>query len=386
MSVDCEVIVLGAGAMGGAAAYQLARAGVSVLLLEQYEVGHTRGASHGESRIIRLSYDHPHYIEMCRRSYRLWAELESDAGETVLTRTGMLDLSPPGHPAMAACLESMRATAVEHEIWSSAEVIRRYPQFKLPSEYFGVWQSDAGILSPQQCVSLLVRTAQKHGAVIKDNTKVEAILLQDDRVTVVTQSGEFHGKKLIVSAGPWAGTALQQVGLRLPLTVTQESYVFFQPRRPDLFEVGRFPIFAFYGDTPHGPDLAFYGFPVFGKAGIKIARHHAGPVTTADDRSFDVPPETVDRLQGYLQQFLPDAQGVPIHAMTCLYTNTPDRHFVIDTLPGYRHVAIACGFSGHGFKFAVLIGELLADLVTKQRTDCSIELFSLSRFDSVSAK
>lgn len=383
MPVDFEVIVLGAGSMGSAAAYRLARAGVSVLLLEQFEIGHCRGASHGESRIIRLSYDHPLYISMARSAYELWTELESDAGEPVLTRTGMLDLSLPGHRGMDACIESMQTSGVDYEIWSRADIGARFPQFKLPADYFGVWQSDAGILSPQQTVPLVAKMARKYGAEIKENTRVEAIFVQDAGVTIEYQSGRYRSKKLIVAAGPWAGSLLAQIGLNVPLTVTQESYAFFKPESLDLFRVGRFPIFAFYGETAHGPDLSFYGFPIFGPDGIKVAQHHAGPVTTAEDRTFEVPSSVIDTLGGYLREFLPAGFGPPIQAMTCLYTNTPDRHFVIDTLPGYPHVAIACGFSGHGFKFSVLVGKLLADLVTRQKVETAIELFSLARLGTI---
>ena len=372
--------MVGGGAMGSAAAYQLARAGSPVLLLEQFPIGHERGASHGHSRIIRLSYEQPTYVRLSQEAYRLWAELELDAGEKLLVKTGMVDLGKRGHPAFESCIASMQEVGIDHQILTGRELAGRYPQFQLGQELVAVLQADAGILNPGYLVPLMARMAAGHGAAVVDNAPVRSIRLDDRGAGVETDRGRYRCQKLILSVGPWAGPVLQGIGLSLPLVVTQEQYAFFKPAKPENYQPGRFPIFAYYGDTPHGPDLEFYGFPIYGLPGVKIARHHRGPVTTADSRSFEADPAVLIDLRGYLESFLPDAWGEVIHAKTCLYTNTPDRHFIIDQMPGYPHVVIAAGFSGHGFKFAILVGKIVAELARSGRTDYPIDLFSLTRF------
>lgn len=380
MIAEFEFIVVGAGAMGSAAAYHLARDGRSVLLLEQFEIGHNRGASHGHSRIIRLSYDHPLYIRLSQAAYALWSELESDGGEKVITATGGLDLSRPGHHSFEACLASMEEMGVNYERLDAREIQRRYPQFRLDPQVVGVFQEDAGILNPSQCLPLMVRMARKHGATVIDNSPVTSFYFDENGIEVYCQERVYRSAKLIVSCGPWSETVLRKVGLGLPLVVSEERYVFFKPQRPELFSIGRFPIFTQHGQNRFGPDIEFYGFPLFGLDGVKVAEHHFGPEVTAEARSFVVPAEVIDRLSRRTQRLIPEAEGEVIHALTCLYANTPDRHFVIDFLPGYPDVVIAAGFSGHGFKFAIAVGRILADLVEKERTELEISPFSLSRF------
>ncbi|HEY9868692.1 MAG TPA: N-methyl-L-tryptophan oxidase [Candidatus Obscuribacterales bacterium] len=377
---EFDVIVVGAGAMGSAAAYHLACDGRSVLLVEQFEIGHNRGASHGHSRIIRLSYDHPTYVRLSKLSYALWAELEADAGEKVITTTGGLDLSKPGHPAFEACISSMNEVGIDYELLDAAEIRRRYPQFRIEPGTVGAFQKDAGILNPSQCVPLMVRMAEKHGATILDRTGVTGFHFDEDSIEVACGDRKYRSAKLVITPGPWAEPLLSKIGLAVPVRVTEERYVFFRPPDPELFSIGRFPIFAQYGQNRNGPDIEFYGFPVFGLDGVKVAEHHFGPPVTADSRSFDVPEETIERLRHRMQALVPQALGEVVHAMTCLYSLTPDRNFIIDLLPGYPGIAIAAGFSGHGFKFAIAVGRILADLVEKGRSDFPIDLLRLSRF------
>ncbi len=386
MAADFDVIIVGGGAMGSSAAYHLSRAGARVLLIEQFEFGHERGASHGESRIIRLSYDYPEYIALAADSLKLWSEFEHEAGERVFLKTGMLDISRPGHAAVEACMASMRKQNVSYDVLTQKELASLYPQLRIDKDMLAVYQKDAGILCPRKCVPLLARMAEKHGATCLENTVVTGFDLSGDGVQVKTSRGTYRAEKLIVSAGPWAGKLLEKLDLKLPLTVTQESYVFFRPTEMAQFQPENLPIFAFYGDTSHGPDIEFYGFPVFDKNGVKVAQHHAGPVTDPDERTFDVPQAIVDVLSGYVRKHLPGAYGEVIHKMTCLYTTTPDRHFVIDRLPAAPSVIIAAGFSGHGFKFAILIGKILSGLVIPGGATYPLDLFSLSRFQNAKSE
>jgi sarcosine oxidase len=380
MSPEFEFIVVGAGGMGSAAAYHLARTGRSVLLLEQFEIGHRHGSSHGESRIIRLSYDHPSYVRLAQAAYGLWAELEQDAGQLLLHRTGGLDLSAPRHPAFEACVANLSALHIPRELLTAPEIERRFPQFRVADNTIGLYQADAGILNPSQCVALLVQRAAHYGAAVIERTPARSIQLRDDGATIQTDDTLYRCRKLIVCAGPWAGPLLETIGVKVPLTVTQEQYAVFKLQTPEKFQPDRFPVFIHYhlpqGDQP----IDYYGFPIFGHTGIKVGEHHTGPIVTAATRTFEVEPTRLQRLSAYVRATLPDTQGQVSEAATCLYTNTPDQHFIIDKLPGYPHVAVAAGFSGHGFKFAILVGRLMADLLVRGETRYPIELFTIQRF------
>jgi sarcosine oxidase len=377
---DFEFIVVGAGGMGSAAAYHVARAGRSILLLEQFEIGHERGSSHGESRIIRLSYDHPDYVQLAQSAYQMWAELEQECGEVLLQHTGGLDISAPRNPRLEACLANLSALRIPRKLLTADDIRRRFPQFRIADNTIALYQPDAGILSPVRCVKSLAQRAASYGATILEHSPARSIQLRENGAIVVTETESYRCRKLIVCAGPWAGPLLATLGVRVPLIVTQEQYAIFTPQTPEKFQIGQFPVFIHYG-FPHDQQfIDYYGFPIYGHAGVKVGEHHAGPSVTADTRTFAVDPDRLQRLSDYARATLPDTHGQILEAATCLYTNTPDQHFVIDTLPGYPHVAIAAGFSGHGFKFAILVGQILADLTTRGGTTHPIEMFALQRF------
>ncbi len=390
MIQEFETIIIGGGAMGSAAVYQLARANRSVLLLEQFEIGHARGSSPGESRIIRLSYDHPTYVRLAQAAYRLWAEAEVDLGLKLITPTGGLDLSAPHNPAFEACIASLTEVNVPHAVLDAREIRRRFPQFQIDDQTLGLWQADAGILNPTQCVTAFAQAAANHGAHVLERTPARSILLRDNGVEVITDSATYRGRKLIISAGAWTKPLLQSLGVDVPLIVTQEQYAFFELRHADQHTPDRFPIFIHYGQTRleersavksiGAERIDYYGFPVFGREGLKVGEHHAGPPVTADTRSFEVDPVRLQRLAAYVRATFPDSTGEVLHAATCLYTNTPDQHFLVDTLPGYSNVIVASPCSGHGFKFSILIGRILADLATRGSTEYPIDLFGLARF------
>ncbi len=380
MNTDFEYLIIGAGSMGSAAAYHLARDGRSVLLLEQFELGHARGSSHGESRIIRLSYDHPTYLQLAQVAYGLWTELEQDTGEVLLHRTGGLDLSAPYNPAFEACIASLSAMHIRRELLTTDEIQRRFPIFRVADKTIGLYQADAGILPASQCVRVMLDRARYYGAVVIEQATIRSIQLDDHGAVVQTDQATYRCRKLIISAGPWAGPLLATLGLQLPLVVTQEQYAFFAPRTPARFQPERMPVFIHYGQPVGSQRIDYYGFPIFGRAGVKVGEHHAGPIVTADMRSFEVDAERLQRLSVYVRDTLPATRGEVLHAATCLYTNTPDPHFIIDRLPAQPHVVIAAGFSGHGFKFAILVGRILADLATRGNTSYPIDLFTLKRF------
>jgi sarcosine oxidase len=380
MTSNFEYLIIGAGGMGSAAAYHLARDGRSVLLLEQFEIGHARGSSHGESRIIRLSYDQPTYVQLAQATYGLWADLEQEAGQTLVHRTGGLDLSAPFNPAFEACIASLSALRIQRELLTTDEIHRRFPAFRVADKTIGLYQADAGILPASQCVRVLIERALHYGALVIEHSPVRSIRLEDDGAEVRTERAVYRCRKLIIAAGPWTAPLLAALGVTLPLTVTQEQYAFFAPHTPDRFQPERMPVFIHYGDPTGSPCIDHYGFPIFGRPGVKVAEHRTGPIVTPDTRTFEVDAERLQRLSVYVRHTLPATRGEVLHAETCLYSNTPDQHFIIDRLPGYPHVALAAGFSGHGFKFAILVGRILADLVTQGTTPYPIDLFSLKRF------
>ncbi len=380
MTLDFEYLIIGAGGMGSAAAYHLARDGRSVLLLEQLAIGHTHGSSHGESRIIRLSYDHPTYVQLAQAAYNLWAELEVEAGQVLLQRTGGLDLSAPFNPAFEACIANLSALRIRREVLTTDEIHRRFPAFRVADKTIGLYQADAGILPASRCVRAMIDRAIHYGAAVIEQSPVRSIRVNDDDAEVQTEQATYRCRRLIISAGPWAGPLLATLGLTLPLTVTQEQYAFFATQSPEKFQPDRMPVFIHHSIPAGSQRIDYYGFPIFGHAGVKIGEHHAGPIVTADTRTFDVDAERLQRLSDYARVTLPATRGEVLQAATCLYTNTPDQHFIIDRLPGHPHVVLAAGFSGHGFKFAILVGRILADLAEQGKTIYPIDLFTLGRF------
>jgi monomeric sarcosine oxidase len=383
---DFEFAVIGAGAMGSAAAYQLSKQGRSVALIEQFEIGHERGSSHGESRIIRLSYDHPVYIRLARVSYQLWAELENDANEQLLTTTGGLDMGVRGNVAFEACIRSMVEEDVPFQFLGPDEVKDRFPQFKLEQGMVGVYQGDAGILNATNCVKAMSGLVAKNGGSLLPKTEVLKVVLNNDRIVLHTIERQYTCEKLIVAGGPWANKILANFGMQLPLVVSKEQFVYFKPMSPALFNPARCPVFINYALNRTGSDIDFYGFPMLDIPGVKVAEHHTGPVTTADTRDFELEPDGLKRLCERAPSLIPNLTQDIVASGTCLYTTTPDSNFFIDKVPGDDRVVIAAGFSGHGFKFATAIGRMLCELAEEGSSPLSSELFRFSRYDIAASR
>lgn len=374
MKESFEYVVLGGGVIGCAAAYHVARAGKDVLLVDQFEVGHNRGSSHGNSRIIRLSYDHPDYVRLAKSAYKEWAELEDIAGQKLITVCGGIDMAPPDDEGLRACSASMDAVGVPYERWSAPEIMRRYPQFQIPEHFVGLFQQQSGIVNADLAVKTLYEAALRFGLQTSMNTKVETI----EGTTLQTTNGKITCSKLIVTPGAWAQPLLKKIGLELPLRVTKEQWAFFKPDDPSQFQPEKFPVFLFYGGTGSG-GIGFYGFPMFGLPGVKAAFHESGAETTADGRDFEVDPVILKQLADEMAQIVPGAGREVIHAGTCLYTITPDHHFIIDKLND--NIVVGAGFSGHGFKFAITVGKMLFELAERGSTNEPTSLFSLSRLN-----
>jgi sarcosine oxidase len=374
MKTDFEAIVIGLGGIGAAAAYWLARRlEGEVLGLEQFEIGHARGASQDHSRIIRLSYHTPAYVRLALEAYAAWDEVEAEAGESLIIRTGGLDLAPRNSVVpLMPYVDSLRSCGVPFELLEAAEVMHRWPSFRLPDDVQGLYQASGGIAAAARCNAAHLRLAQRRGAVLRDHAPVTSIRPRRDEMEVVTGEEVYRCRRLVIAADAWSNSLLAQLGLKLPLTVTQEQVTYFATPHLADFQPHRFPVWIWV-DEP-----CFYGFPVFGEAGTKAAQDVGGHEVTAETRTLTPNPAALERLQAFLAKYLPSALGPVITTRTCLYTLTPDRDFVVDTLPGYSNAFMALG-AGHGFKFASLIGKILSELALDAQTTSDIRAFRFDR-------
>lgn len=368
-----DVIVVGLGAIGSATLRTLARRGVRALGIERYSPGHDRGSSHGETRMIRLGYfEHPSYVPLLRRTYALWRELEAEAGNKLLHITGIAEMGLPGSDVVAGTLAASRLHNLPYEVLSAKQAMARFSAFRLPDDFICVVQPDGGFVAVEAAMAAMVDQAKVAGAEIWSETVVQAVTPAGRGVRIATSRGDLEATSAVVAAGPWIGRIVPDLQLR----VTRQVMTWFEPREPALFELGRFPVFLMR--TPHGNH---YGFPSVDGSLVKIAKHHHL------DETVDA--ETVDRtvslrdeaaVRAAVTAHIPAADGPLARAKTCLYTVTPDHDFIIDLLPGAPNVTVASACSGHGFKFAPVLGEILADLATSRRTAHDIGRFRLSRF------
>lgn len=374
-----DVIVLGAGALGSAAAYHAARRGARVLLLEQFAIDHQRGSSYGFSRIIRYVYDHPAYIRMAGPAFALWRELEAEAGETFYVRTGGIDFGVPGSESMFdGMIASLRAEAVDHELLSPDEARRRFPQFRFDDGMTILYQSETGILRASRCVQAHVRLAQARGAVVLAETRVDGIQPTADGVTVTAEGATYSAARLIVTAGGWAGPLLRTLDLDLPLRPVKAQENYFDVGAPADYAPERFPCFIAH---LHGYGWLPYGMASIDGSGLKIGLH-GGPDMNPDDPDRSPDLEAVAQARRFAASYLPGALvNDGFRARPCIYTMTPDEHFILDRHPAHESIVIGACCSGHAFKFSGLIGRLLTELALDGATADDISLFSLSRFD-----
>jgi sarcosine oxidase len=371
---DFDVIVLGLGGIGSGAAYWLAKRGdMSVLGLEQFELGHVRGESQDHSRIIRLSYHAPHYVRLAKRAYDSWAALEADSSTKLVLKTGGLDLGPrDGAIPLSGYADSMTACGVTYETLDAAEIMRRWPQFTLSEDIEGLFQADGGIAMAARANDAHQRMARAHGAILRDDAPVESIVDRDGEIEVRAGGTTYRCGKLVIAAGPWTNRALENFDIRIPLEVTKEQVTYFAAPDAAAFAPERFPVWIWMDDP------SFYGFPAFGEAGPKVAQDAGGKPVDPDMRSFEPDVENLERVQQFLRRYLPSVLGPVIYTKTCLYTLTPDRDFVIDLVPGHPNISFAIG-AGHAFKFASVIGRILGELVAVGETPSEIGAFGAGR-------
>jgi sarcosine oxidase len=376
MSRSYDAIVLGVGGMGSAACLELARRGFRVLGLEQYPLVHDRGSSHGHTRIIRTAYyEHPDYVPLLRRAWSGWYDLEQLTGRHLLTECPCLSVGPAG----GELVEGVRASAREHGLTvhelPEVKIGRAYPAFRgFPDGYVGMVEAAAGFLYVEDCVRAQIDAAVSLGAEVRAEEPVRSWKAVGDGVEVATDRGTYRAARLVVAAGAWATELLADLGV--PLTVMRQVLLWFDvgELRP-LFRRDAFPIFL--ADVPEGP---FYGLPAIDRYGLKVARHYGAPeLPNPDGMTWETTDADAEPARRFLDEYVPGV-GPLTKARACMYTLTPDRHFVVDVHPLYPPVAVACGFSGHGFKFCPAVGAVLADLAENGRTELPIGRFRATRF------
>lgn len=373
-----DVIVAGVGGMGSASAYHLTRRGAKVLGLEQHGIPHELGSSHGLTRIIRLAYaEQSHYVPLLRRAYELWREIEVEAGEQLLVITGGIDAGAEASRTICGSLASCARHDLPHERLDAAQVSRRFPGYRLHEDMVGVYQPDAGLLMPERCVIAYAENAQARGAEIHTGERVVRWTAEDYGVCVITDRSSYRARKLVVSAGAWARTLVP--ALNALAVAERQVMLWTQPLNPSLFTPELFPVF-----NMEAPEGRFYGCPVHGGSGFKIGKYHHRAERVADPHAMDrtCGPEDETILRDGVARYFPEADGDTLMMKACMFTNSPDEHFILDLLPGRPQVAVAAGFSGHGFKFCSVVGEIMADLVLDGASRHDIALFRLERFGS----
>lgn len=376
MTTSFDVIVVGLGAMGSAACYHLARRGVRVLGLEQFDIPHGQGSSHGYSRMIRLAYfEHADYVPLLREAFTLWQRLESDSGQKLLHLTGGLYMGPRGGEMIAGSSKSAREHHLPHTMLTAEQLMRRFSQFQIPADYQGMFEENAGFLLPEKAIAAHAEGALRAGAELHGRETVRGWHAGDGHVTVTADRGTYRASKLLFCGGSWTGKLVAD--LRIPLVVTRQVFGWVWPKKPNLFELGRLPVWA----IDHNDGSLHYGFPMIADApGFKIAHHRPGQATDPDTLDRGVLPGDEETFRPILTKFIPEADGPLLSLRVCMYTNSPDGHFIVDRHPQEKNILLACGFSGHGFKFASVIGKALADLASEEGTDLPVEFLGLKRF------
>lgn len=360
--------------MGSAAAYHLARRGVRVLGIDRHTPPHVFGSTHGKTRIIREAYfEHPAYVPLVRRAYELWNELEAASGSKLFRQTGGLMVGPPDGMLVAGARESAIRHSLPHEELSAREVRERFTVLNPEDGMIALLEPRAGILYPELCVETNLELASALGATLHCGERVTSWRAGKGVVQVATNRESYAAAHLILAVGPWMS---ELAGFALPLAVERQLFHWFEPsRRAELFHADSCPIALW----EYKPNNIFATFPDLG-GGVKAGIHHDGEITTPDGARREVEGEDDEAMRAQMRRFVPAASDRILDSRVCLYTNTPDHHFVIDRHPGHPEVIIASPCSGHGFKFSSAIGEVLADLVTTGQSDMDLTLFQARRF------
>jgi sarcosine oxidase len=371
---EFQVAIVGLGGIGSAAAYWASRrVGADVLGLERFELGHERGASQDHSRLIRLSYHTPQYVRFAQEAYRAWAEVEQDAGERLIVKTGGVDLYPESaYRWMDDYTTSLDEVGVAYEWIGADELMRRWPQWVVTPDVRAMVQADTGILAAAVANAAYRRLAVRAGATLVERARVLNVHEVGGLYELQTEAGTYRAERVILAADAWTNELLAQLWRPIDLTVTQEQVHYYVSRQADAFAPERFPVWIWQG-VP-----SFYGLPAFDGQGTKVGQDVGGAEVTGETRSFEPDAAYSARLDAFMQDHLPGGFGAHQTRKTCLYTMTPDRDFVIDLVPGHEHVAVGQG-AAHAMKFASVFGRSLVELVFEGHAAADLSAWSVRR-------
>lgn len=373
-----DVIVVGVGSMGAATCYHLAKRGARVLGIDSQSVPNTNSSHHGETRVIRLTYqEHPDYVPLLRDAYQLWEEIEQETNTQLLHKTGVLYMGFPNGEAISGVRLASETHNLPYSTLTHAELVEQFPQFNLPEGMVGALEPEGGYLLSELAIETYAQAAQRLGAELLTNEPVIDWTSDGSGVTVRTPGGMHTAAKLILCAGAWAGGLLRLQDLQL--SITRQVLGWVQPKRLELFQPSAFPV---WNIDPNGDgDLTgiYYGFPMSGD-GLKLARHHPGQAMAPDAITDEIFPPDEEEILLPLRRYIPDALGPVQSVKVCKYTNSADGHFIVDRHPESDRVHFACGFSGHGFKFASVMGSVLSELALDGKTQRPTGFLGLFRF------
>jgi sarcosine oxidase len=378
-----DVIVIGVGSMGSSACYFLAQRGYKVLGLEQFDIPHEYGSHTGQSRIIRKAYfEDPGYVPLLDRAYKNWKELEKETGTQIYYRTGLVYFGNPENKMMQGVKQSASLYTIPLDILHASSPSKRFSQFKIPGSFETLFEPDAGFITPEKAIFLYKAQAIKKGAEIHTQEKVIEWKKDGTSVVVSTDKNFYRCNKLVITAGAWSGKLIPLLADKI--RVTRQFIAWIKPKKEGNFTLDNFPCWMLADDEKPG---CYYGFPVlpiakFGEpAGLKMAYHYPGVVNDPDSVNRQTIPGDLKDLQYLLDKYLPGSVESVHASKTCLYGNSPDENFIIDKLRGYEeHVIIAGGFSGHGFKFVSVVGEILAELAIEGKSKQPIDFLNANRF------
>lgn len=364
---ETDTVVLGLGAMGGASLYHLALRGIPALGVEQFSLGHERGSTHGPTRAFRPFYADPLYVEMARAAQTQWQDLERRAETKLLHLCGQLVLANPENIPFQEGLTTLRKTQEAHEVLTQAQMSRRFPMLRPPTEHVACWVPRAGFLEPDRSLKILIAEARKAGASVLASQKVVGLQPQGDCLEVATEHSRILCRRLICTGGSWTASLLPTLALNLK--VTRQQKLHFRSADAAALHPDRLPVYIDY-------DKGYYGFPVW-RGTLNVADDNWGNCVHPDEVDPELDPETRENLTRWVESLFPQHTWVHVHTETCLYTNTPDEDFILDRHPDLPNVIIGAGFSGHGFKFTPLIGELLVQLALDETPTLDIQTLAL---------
>ncbi|XP_048736822.2 peroxisomal sarcosine oxidase-like [Ostrea edulis] len=369
-----DVVVVGAGIEGSATAYNLAKNGQKTLLVEQFPLPHSRGSSHGQSRITRVAYGtDDHYAIMMKEGGNLWRELERESGTPLFLNCGCLAVGKPDHPFINGTISSLSRHGIKHDVLQCGDLMDRYPMLSMPSDHIGVLDHSGGVLWADKALQSFQKMYVQRGGELRDGEEVTDIL-PGLVITIMTSKSQYKAKNLVLTVGPWATKLLPRLGIHIPLETVLIPVYYWKEKQKGEFSSDHFPTFI------HNEDTHVYALPSLEYPGHVKVCHHDGPIADPDSRDKADTQAIMKLMQQYVTRYMPSLETTPSITETCIYTKTPDRQFVLDRHPTHKNIIIGAGFSGHGFKLSPVVGKVLCELVMDKTPSYDLSPCRIGRF------